>query len=134
LGAERRDRVARVDAFRAALVAEVAARAVPDAVLLVVPLEPLDGGAVPRVADEAHPLCERLWPEELRVRLHRVALRDAAAAVDAERLLVDDVHALLRDPVLAAVLRALVARLPPRPHRPELRPERIHVDDEVLDD
>src|SRR5581483_10726114 len=35
LGAELRDRVARVDALRAALVAEVAARALPDAVLAV---------------------------------------------------------------------------------------------------
>ena len=42
LGAELRDRVARVDALRAALVAEVAARAVPDPVLLRVALEPLD--------------------------------------------------------------------------------------------
>src|SRR6516165_2575506 len=59
LGAELRDRVARVDSLRAALVAEVAARAVPDAVLLVVALEALDRGAVPRIADETHPLCQR---------------------------------------------------------------------------
>src|SRR6478609_9441860 len=46
LGAELRDRVAGVDALRAALVAEEAARAVPDAVLAVVLLEPLDLGPV----------------------------------------------------------------------------------------
>ena len=39
---ELRDRVARVDALRAPLVAEIAARAVPDAVLGAVVLEPLD--------------------------------------------------------------------------------------------
>src|SRR5947199_7335068 len=41
------------------------------------------------------------------------ALPISAAAVDAERLLVDDVHPLLRDPVLLAVGRPLVARLQP---------------------
>ncbi len=97
-------------------------------------LEPLDRRRVARVADEAHALRERLRPEKLRVRLHRVALRDAAAAVDAERLLVDDVHPLLRDAVLAAVLRALVAGLQVRLDRLELVPERLHVDDEVLHD
>ena len=95
LGAELRDRVARVDALRAALVAEEAARALPDAVLAAVVLEPLDRRGVARVADEAHALRERLRAEELRIGLHRVALRHAAAAVDAERLLVDDVHPLL---------------------------------------
>src|SRR5205085_8316324 len=84
LGTELRDRVARVDAFRAALVAEEAPRALPDPVLAAVLLEPLDLGGVARIADEAHALRQRLGPEELRVRLHRVALRDAAAAVDAE--------------------------------------------------
>ena len=133
LGAELRDRVARVDALGAALVAEVAAGALPDPVLARVLVEPLGLGRVARVADEAHPLRERLRPEELRVRLHRVALGDAAAAVDAERLLVDHVHPLLRDPVLLAVLRLVVARLQVRLHRLELRPEGIHVDDEVLD-
>src|SRR4029450_11235168 len=39
-------------------------------------------------------------PEELRVGFHRVALGDAAAAHDAERLLVDRVHPLLRDDAL----------------------------------
>ena len=134
LGAELRDRVARVDALRAALGAEVAARALPDAVLAAVLLEPFDRRAVARIADEAHALRERLRAEELGVGLHRVALRDAAAAVDAERLLVHGVHALLRDPVLAPVLGALVAGLQVRLHRLELLPERLHVDDEVLDD
>jgi hypothetical protein len=41
LGAELRDRVARVDPLGTALVAEIAARAVPDPVLVVVVLEPL---------------------------------------------------------------------------------------------
>ncbi len=36
--------------------------------------------------------------------------------------------------VLLAVLRLVVARLEVRLHRLELGPERIHVDDEVLDD
>src|SRR5438270_383536 len=51
LGAELRDRVARVDALRAALVAEVAARAIPDPVRFAVALEPLDLRAAARVAD-----------------------------------------------------------------------------------
>src|SRR5437763_11833714 len=67
LRAELRDRVARVDALRAALVAEEAARALPDPVLAAVLLEPLDRGAVARVADEAHALRERLRAEELGV-------------------------------------------------------------------
>ncbi len=134
LGAELRDRLARVDALRAALGAEVAARAFPDAVLLAVLLEPLDLRAVARVADEAHPLRERLRAEKIGIRLHRIALGDAAAAVDAERLLVDGVHAVLRDLVLLAVGRHVVAGLQVRLHRLELLPEGIHVDDEVLDD
>src|SRR5439155_9844083 len=81
LGPELGDRVARVDPFRAALLAEVAARAVPDAVLGVVGLEPLDRLLVAGVADEAHALRQSRRPEELRVGLHRVALGDAAAAV-----------------------------------------------------
>ncbi len=133
LGAELRDRVARIDALRAALLAEVAARAVPDPVLVRVRLEPLDGRLVARVADEAHPLRERRRAEEVGVGLHRVALGDAAAAHDAERLLVDDVHLLLRDDVLLlAGIR--VAGLEPRLDRADLPPERLHVDDEVLDD
>ena len=97
---ELRDRVARVDALGAALLAEVAAGAVPDAVLLGVRLQPLDVGLVACVADEAHALGERGRAEEVGVGLHRVALGDAAAAHDAERLLVDHVHLLLRDDVL----------------------------------
>src|SRR5204862_5408316 len=84
LGAELRDGVARIYALRAALVAEVAARAVPDAVLVVVVLEPLHPGLVARIADEAKALCQRRRPEELRIGLHRVALGDAAAAHDAK--------------------------------------------------
>ena len=132
LGAELGDRVARVDALRAALVAEVAARAVPDPVLLVVLVQPRDVGLVADVADEAEALGERGRPEELRVGLHRVALRDAAAAHDAERFLVDRVHLLLRDDPL--LLRDLVvAGVEPRLHRADLVPERRHVDDQVLE-
>ena len=133
LGAELRDRIARIDALGAALVAEVAARAVPEAVRLGVLLESLDRGAVARVADEPHPLGERGRSEEVGVGLHRVALGHAAAAVDAERLLVDHLHLLARDDVLA-LLRLVVARLQVRVDGTHLLPERIHVDDEVLDD
>src|SRR5215510_1403930 len=73
------NRIARIDALRAALVAEVAPGAVPDAVLVAVGLEPLDRRPVARIADEAETLREGSRPEELRVRLHRVALGDAAA-------------------------------------------------------
>ncbi len=133
LRAELRDRVARVDALRAALVAEVAAGAVPDPVLLAVALEPLDLRAVSRVTDEAEALRESRRPEEVGVRLHRVALGDAAAAVDAERLLVDHVHLLRGDDVLA-FRRPVEPRLEVRLDGAHLLPERIHVDDEVLDD
>src|SRR5204862_6927010 len=102
LGAKLRDRVARVDALGAALVAEVAARALPDAVLVVELLEARELAAVARVADEAERLRERLRAEEARGGLHRVALGHAAAAVDAERRLVNDVQARLLDPVLRA--------------------------------
>ena len=133
LRAELGDRVAWVDALRAALVAEVAARAVPDPVLVVQLVEPLDGRLVARVPDEAHALGERGRPAEVRVRLHRVALGDAAAAHDAERLLVDHVHLLLRhDPL--ALRRLVVAGVEPGLDVADLLPERAHVDDEVLDD
>src|SRR5207248_9815188 len=56
LGAQLGDRVTRVDALRAALLAEVAARAVPYPVLGVVGLQPLDGRLVAGVAHEAHAL------------------------------------------------------------------------------
>src|SRR5439155_5131842 len=62
LGAELRDRVARVDSLRAALVAEVAARAFPDAVLVVQLLEARELPAVARVADQPERLAERLRP------------------------------------------------------------------------
>src|SRR5262249_49218080 len=125
---------ARVAALRAALVAEVAARALPDPVLAVHRLEPIDLAGVARVADEAHRLRERLRPEKVRIRFHRVALGDAAAAVDAEGLLVDHVHPLLRDAELAPAGRLLVAGLQVRIDRPQLAPEGPHVDDEALGD
>ena len=80
------------------------------------------------------PFASACGPRNSGVGLHRVALRHAAAAVDAERLLVHRVHALLRDPVLLAVLGLVEARLQVGLHRLELLPERLHVDDEVLDD
>ncbi len=132
LGAELRDRVARVDALRAALIAEVATRAVPDPVLPVHRVEPPDLVVVARVADEAEALGERRRARELRVRLHRVALGDAAAAHDAERLLVDHVHLLLGDDALL-LRRLVVARVEPGLDRADLVPERIHVHDEVLE-
>src|SRR6266508_408349 len=133
LRAELGDRVTRVDALRTAFVAEIAARAVPDPVLVVVGLEPLDLRALTRVADEAEALRQRRGPEELGVGLHRVALGDAAAAHDAQRLLVDRVHLLLR--VAELPLRdLLVAGVEPRLHAADLRPERRHIDDEVLED
>src|SRR4029079_14747655 len=95
LGAELRDRIARVDALRAALVAEVAAGAVPDPVRLAVALEALDRGTVACVADEAEALRERGRAEEVRIRLHRVALGDAAAAVATTRLACDQRHSFL---------------------------------------
>src|SRR5262249_27516881 len=108
LGAQLRDRVARVDSLRAALLTEVAAGALPDPVLAAVVLEPVDGRLVACVADEAHPLRQRSRPEELRRRLPGIALGDAAAAVDAQRLLFDDVDLLLRDEELLAGRRLLV--------------------------
>ena len=132
LGPELRDRVPRVDALRTPLIAEVAARAVPDAVLVVVVVQARDIGLIPGIADEAHSLGERGRAEELRIGLHRVALGDAAAAHDAERLFVDHVHLLLRDDALL-LERLLVARIEPRLHPSDLPPEGIHVDDEILD-
>src|SRR5262249_56146302 len=105
----------------------------PDPVLGVQPVEPLGLVAVARVADEPERLRERLRAEEPRIRLHRVALGDATAAVDAERFLADGVHALLLDPVLPAIRRLFVPRPEERIDGPELLPERIHVDNEVLD-
>src|SRR5947209_10171311 len=125
LGSELRDRVTRVDALWAALVAEEAPGALPDPVLAAVLLEPLDGGAVARVADEAHALRERLRAEELGIGLHRVALGHAAAAVDAECFLLDRVHARLADAVLLPVLGDVVAGPQPRADGAELRPERL---------
>src|SRR6266511_2802717 len=133
LGTELRDRVARVDAFRTALVAEVAARAVPDPVLLVEVVQPRYVVVVAGVSDETHTFGERRGAEEVGVGLHRVALRDAAAAHDAERLLVDDVHRLLRDDALA-LGDLVVAVVKPGLDGADLVPERIHVDDEVLHD
>src|SRR5262249_24606996 len=130
LGAEFRDGVTRVDALRAALVAEVAARALPDPVATVDLLEPLKLRAVARIAGEAHRLRERLRPEEVRVGLHRVALRHARAAVDAQRLLVDRVHAALRDQVLT-LARVVVPGPQVRVDGPVLGPEGLHVDDQV---
>src|SRR5262249_15360603 len=69
LGAELRDRVARIDALRTALVAEVAAGALPDPVLAVQTVEALHLVAVTWVTDEAERLRQRLRAEEPRVGL-----------------------------------------------------------------
>src|ERR671921_630270 len=82
-------RPSRDDALRAALVAEVAARAVPDAVGAVEVPQAVALVAVADVADEPVGLGQRGRPEEVGVGLHRVALGDAAAAHDAQRLLRD---------------------------------------------
>jgi len=87
--------------------------------------------AVAGVADEALRLGERRRAEEVGVGLHRVALGDAAAALDAERLLHDPVELLLLDAPLLD--RRAVVLLEPRLHSLELGPEGIHVDDQVLD-
>ena len=133
LGTKLGDRIARIDPLRAALVTEVAARAVPDPVLVVVGLEPGDLVSLARIADEPETLGQGGRPEELGIRLHRVALGDAAAAHDAERLLVDRRHLLGCGEELA-LGNLLVARVEPRLHGLHLRPERPHVDDQVLDD
>src|SRR5439155_413777 len=89
---------------------------------------PFLASPVADVADEAEALRKRGRPEEVGVGLHRVALGDAAAAHDAERLLLDRVHLLLRDdPLLLEYF--VVAGVEPRLHPPDLVPERIHVDD-----
>ena len=132
LGAELRDRVTRVDALRAALVAEVAARAVPDAVLVVVVLQPIDFRPVARVADEAEALRERGRPEELGVGLHRVALGDAAAAHDAERLLAERVHLALG--TMNSFSGTPRSRSRARASWRGSSSRRAHVDDEVLED
>ncbi len=62
LSAELGDRVARVDPFRAALVAEVAPRAVPDPVLAVVLVEPLNVRVVARIADEPEAFASAAGP------------------------------------------------------------------------
>ena len=61
------DRVARIDTLGAALVAEVAARAVPDAVLLAVVLEALHRRLVARVTDEPHALGQGGGPQKIGI-------------------------------------------------------------------
>src|SRR5262249_46604759 len=75
LCAELGDRIPRVDALRTALVAEIAARALPDPVLAVQLLQALVLRAVARVADEAHRLRKGLRPQEVGARLPGIALR-----------------------------------------------------------
>ena len=85
----------RIDALRAALVAEVAPRAIPDPVLLVELVQARDLIRSRGLRRSGNPW--RAQPARgSRVGLHRVAL-GAAAAHDAERLLVDHVHRLLGD-------------------------------------
>ena len=83
------------------------------------------------IADEALRLGERRRPQEVGIGLHRVALGDAAAAHDAERLLADVrlLHRRRDEVLLVGMLLGLQERL----DRAHLGPERLHVDDQVLD-
>ena len=92
----------RRDALRARLDAVEAVRAVVDAVRVLGEVaQALLVLAVARVADEAVGLGQRGRPDEQRVDLHRQAVRDAGAALDAGHRLRDVDHRLGRDDVLA---------------------------------
>ena len=118
LGAQLRDRVARVDALRAALVAEVAPPVqsqTPCSSLSLFRRE-IWFSCSRGSPTKRKPLANSGRPEEVRIGLHRVALGGTAAAHDAERLLVDHVHRLLGDdPLLLGNL--VVARVEPRLER-----------------
>ena len=87
---------------------------------------------IARITDEAIGLGECCRSEELGIRLHRVALRDAATTEDAERLLMDQIRIGRIDaPLLGRSIRIL--RVEIRLDRANLVPERRHVDDEILD-
>ena len=123
----------RIDALGARVDAVEAVGAVVDPVLVLGQvLEPLGVLGVARVADEPVGLGERRRPDEHRVDLHRQAVRDARAALDAGHRLGDVDHVLVRDDVLALGDRLLVDQ--PRRDALDLLPvDRVHVDDQVAD-
>ena len=87
---------------------------------------------VARVADEAVGLGERRRAGEVGVDLHREAVRDAGAALDAGHRLRHVDHRLAIDQVLALGHR--LAAQQPRRDRLDLLPvDGVHVDDQVLD-
>ena len=87
---------------------------------------------VARVADEAVGLGERGRAGELGVDLHRQAVRDARAALDAGHRLGHVDHRLAVDDVFALGHRLLCQQ--PRRDRLDLLPvDGVHVDDQVLD-
>jgi hypothetical protein len=89
-------------------------------------------GSSARFADEAVGLRERRRPDEQRVDLHREAVRDAGAALDAGHGLGDVDHRLGRHDVLA--LGRVAVGQQPRGDALDLLPvDRVHVDDQVLD-
>ena len=132
--AQAHDLAHRGDALRACVDALEAVRAVIDAVrVLGEVLQALEMLVVARIAHEAIGLGERCGPDELRVDLHRQAVRDAGAALDAGHRLRHVDHRLARHDVLALGDRLL--RDEPRGDAPDLLPvDRLHVHDEVLDD
>jgi hypothetical protein len=120
--------------LRADLDALEAVRAVVEAVRILGQVaQPLLGGAVTRIAHEAVGLCQRRRADELRVDLERQAGAHAGAALDTGHRLGDVDHRLGRDDVLALRRRPLGQQ--PRDDALDLLPvDRVHVDDQVLDD
>ena len=132
--AQAHDLVHRGDALGTGLDALEAVRAVVDAVrILGEVLEPLVLLGIAGVADEAVGLGQGGRADEERVDLHRQAVRDAGAALDAGHRLGDVDHRLAVDEVLALGDRLLVDE--PRRDALDLLPvDGVHVDDQVLDD
>ena len=123
----------RVDALGAGLDALEAVRAVEDPLRIFGEVLQADVLlVVARVADEAVGLCERRRADEAGVDLHRQAVRDAGAALDAGHRLGDVDHRLFLDQVLALGHRLLGDQ--PRRDALHLLPVHgVHVDDQVLD-
>ena len=100
--AQAHDLAHRVDVLRAGVDALEAVRAVVDALRVFGEVDQaLALLVVARVADEAVGLGERGRADEAGVDLHRQAVRDAGAALDAGHRLGDVGHALARHEVLA---------------------------------
>src|SRR5262249_48543016 len=127
------DLVHRVDALGAGVDAVEAVRAVVDAVLVLGEvLEALSVLGVARIADEAVSLGQGSGADEQWIDLHRQAIRDAGAALDARHRLGDINHVLVRHDVLALGHRLLVDQ-PGRDSLDLLPVDRVHVDDQVAD-